>query len=64
LGGYFYGGYAAAEQDEQAAAVGGTEGAAVLGKGHEHVLDQIGLVGGVGFFVDDVEVIAAAEPDP
>ena len=63
-GGYFYGGHAAAEQDEQAAAVRGSQRTAVLGKGRDYGLDQVGLVDDVGIFVHDVEVVTAAEPYP
>jgi hypothetical protein len=63
-GGYLNGGYTTAEQDEQATAVGGSQRAAVLGKGRDYGLDQVGLVDGVGFFVQDVQVVAAAESYP
>jgi hypothetical protein len=59
---YFDSGYAAAEQDELAATVGGPERTAILGKGRDHVVDQIGLDVDVGLVVDDVQVVAAAKP--
>ena len=61
-GGYFDSGYAAAEQDEHAAAVGRPQRAAILRKGRDHVVDHLGLDVGVGIFVHDVQVVAAAEP--